>query len=162
MPARTPVQYRATSATRIFDILSVTRSCRRRGSRTSGRTEFELRGVWRLRAARRVVGVVVQHDCDVYGDCELLRPDQRDPTDPSGRHRRGQGPQAEVGRGGSLSALRLPIEATAIISSMDVGARRQCRSTQGSPAQRGDVRFALPAQPVNATLYPRWKMECIQ
>ena len=36
-----------------------------------------------------VVGGVVRHDCDVYGDCLLLRGPGRDVTDPSGRHRRG-------------------------------------------------------------------------
>jgi hypothetical protein len=61
--------------------------------------------VWRRRAARRVVGVVAQHDCDVYGNCELLRPGQRDPTDPRPAPPR-VGPRVE-GRGGSCSIVSM-------------------------------------------------------
>ena len=67
-------------------------------------TGFELPGrrvARRLRARSRAdpIGAEPQYDCSVYGDCLLLRGPGRDVTDPSGRHRRGEGSAgAKVGR----------------------------------------------------------------
>jgi hypothetical protein len=46
--------------------------------------------------------------CNLYGDCDLLRGPGMDVTDPSTRHRLGEGPRAEVRGGWIFAPVALP------------------------------------------------------
>ena len=47
--------------------------------------------------AAGVIGDVTDHDCDVFGNCPLLRGPGRDVTDPSGRRGGGWSPPGAAG-----------------------------------------------------------------